>query len=80
MDVNAKRYQNLAFAYQNVYFDVKNNYNLTNSKNLLKELKDNTAKYEETMMELRRTNLSRKKEASIIPVLSLLSQKLRIKQ
>ena len=61
MDVNAKRYQNLAFAYQNVYFDVKNNYNLTNSKNLLKELKDNTAKYEETMMELRRTNLSRKK-------------------
>ena len=41
MDVNAKRYQNLAFAYQNVYFDVKNNYNLTNSKNLLKELKDN---------------------------------------
>lgn len=60
MDVNAKRYQNLAFAYQNVYFDVKNNYNLTNSKNLLKELKDNTAKYEETMMELRRTNLSRK--------------------
>lgn len=61
MDVNAKRYQNLAFAYQNVYFDVKNNYNLTNSKNLFKELKDNTAKYEETMMELRRTNLSRKK-------------------
>ena len=52
--------QNLLYTYQKAYFDVKKQLQFERGQKLRKEVKDDTAKYEETITELKRKGQIRK--------------------
>ena len=54
MDINPRRYNDLITAYQKAYFDVKKQLQFEKAHKLWKEVKDDTAKYEKTITELKR--------------------------
>ena len=52
--------QNLLYTHQKAYFDVKKQLQFERGQKLWKEVKDDTAKYEETITELKRKGQIRK--------------------
>ena len=60
MDINTRKYNDLLSANQKTYFDGKKQLQFERAQKLCKEVKDDAAKYEETITELKRKGQTRK--------------------